>query len=340
MQVQKQISELLALRASEWLELLPNASDAQLREFEAWLSESRLHMQEFLEIAEIEFCLRSLDPQRRLDADSLVKRIAAQVVAAPTRATAGPFPANRSSPGKYRRLKIGGLAAAASLLLAVTTFFLVRDADSERYTTSVGEQRVVELPDTSVITLNADSQIRVRVGETLREIDLRRGEAIFRVAHDEKRPFRVRTRAGIVQAVGTQFNVHDRINGDTRVSVLEGKVRVVSTSGSELVLGVGEEADIRGDGTIARRTDAIVANTVAWRQHRLVFDNATIEEMAAEFNRYNQAVRLRLIGLEGDEHRFDGTFDATDPQSLATLLSRESDLTVERRDGEILIRKR
>jgi transmembrane sensor len=143
-----------------------------------------------------------------------------------------------------------------------------------------------------------------------------------------------------VQAVGTQFNVDDRINGDTRVSVLEGKVRAVSSSGTQLLLSAGEEADIRLDGSIARREHQLVSNTVAWRQHRLVFDGATLEEMAAEFNRYNQSMHLRVEGLDGDRHRFDGSFEATDPQSLIEMLSKEPDLVVERREGEVVIRGR
>jgi ferric-dicitrate binding protein FerR (iron transport regulator) len=69
--------------------------------------------------------------------------------------------------------------------------------------------------------------LRVRLEDLRREVDLGRGEALFQVAHDLRRPFRVHTRAGLVEAVGTQFNVYDRVNGDTRVSVLEGKVRAM-----------------------------------------------------------------------------------------------------------------
>lgn len=341
MKVQKQIDELLVLRASEWFELLPTASKEQLRELESWLNQSRLHVQEFLEIAEVEFGLMRLDPERRHDVEALLDKLSPQLPALPARTAVGPFSFTERQPQSSRWWQLGGLAAAACVLVALGAVLLVDHwGNSNQYRTSVGEQRIVELTDASVITLNVDSQIEVRLEKTQREIDLRRGEAVFKVAHDSQRPFRVRTRAGVVQAVGTQFNVHDRSNGDTRVSVLEGKVRAVSSAGAELMLGAGEEADIRLDGTIAKREHAVVANTVAWRQHRLIFDNASIEEMAAEFNRYSQSVRVRPEGLEGDEHRFDAAFDATDPQSLAELLSREPDLVVERRDGGIVIRRR
>lgn len=337
MQVQKQIEELLALRASEWLERLPDASEQDLQEFETWLSESRLHVQEFLEVAEVEFCLHRLDPKRQQDVEAVLKRIVPQVATLPTRSTAGPF----VGADRKRRWWLGGLAVAASLLAAVGTFVALHVwDDSQRYTTAVGEQRVVQLPDTSVITLNADSQIKVRLEETQRDVELHRGEALFQVAHDTRRPFRVHTRAGIVQAVGTQFNVYDRPDGDTRVSVLEGKVRLTSDSGSQGLLSAGEEADIRLDGSIRRQDHAIVANTVAWRQHRLMFKDAAISDMAAEFNRYNPSVRLRAQGLDGDTHRFDGSFDATDPKALVEMLSKEPDLVVEDHGTEIVIRRR
>src|SRR5688572_5456970 len=126
MQVQKQIDELLALRASEWLELLPDASEEQLHEFAQWLGESRLHVQEFLEIAEIEYGLKSLDSQRRLDVDSVLKRIAPQVTALPARPAAGPFPSPQFSSSAKRlsesnRSKLGGFAAAACMLVALGT---------------------------------------------------------------------------------------------------------------------------------------------------------------------------------------------------------------------------
>jgi transmembrane sensor len=142
-----------------------------------------------------------------------------------------------------------------------------------------------------------------------------------------------------VQAVGTQFNVRERINGDTRVSVLEGRVLLTASGkAAELILGAGEEADIHLDGALARHENAVVSNTVAWRQRRLVFDDAPLAEMITEFNRQNRVVHMRLEGVQGDVHRYDGAFDAADPESFVTLLSREPDLKIERRNDEIVIR--
>jgi len=176
-----------------------------------------------------------------------------------------------------------------------------------------------------------------------------RGEALFKVAHDPSRPFTVQTKTAIVQAVGTQFNVYERPAG-TQVSVLEGRVKItpLGNSGGGIANAVhstetlvaGQEAQVAPDGTIRRNAKADVMGTVAWRERRLIFDNAPLEDMVYEFNRYNQTTRLTLDGVPPGGHHYDGIFDATDPDSLAKLLSKEADLSVERRNGEIIIRKR
>jgi transmembrane sensor len=235
---------------------------------------------------------------------------------------------------------------AACATIAAVALFIYQTRTPE-FSTSVGEQKTVALADTSVITLNALSKIEVHLENTERDIQLSQGEALFTVAHDARRPFKVHTRAGTVQAVGTQFNVYDRPDGDTRVSVLEGRVLLTargaagdgSGEASEL-LGAGEEADIRLDGTIQRKADAVVANTVAWRQRRLVFENAALDEMVAEFNRYNRALRLRLEDIPASTYRYSGVFDAADPESFISLLAREPDLAIERRADEVIVRPR
>jgi transmembrane sensor len=250
--------------------------------------------------------------------------------------------APRTSVRRRRILRVAGTLAACAAL--ATTALLVLSSREKEFETAIGEQRTVELADTSVITLNAASRIEVRLQNTERDVDLRQGEAIFTVAHDPARPFKVHTRAGTVLAVGTEFNVYERPNGDTRVSVLDGRVQLSahSTDNGALPeeLAAGQEADIRLDGTIHRNEKAVVANTVAWRQRRLVFDNTGLADMVAEFNRYNRSPHLRLEDVPSETYRYSGIFDAADPGSFVSLLEREPDLSVERRADEVIVRPR
>ncbi len=331
MELQRQIDRLLAQRASEWHQILEQATEPERAGFVAWLKQSPLHVQEYLEAAYTDRLLGHIDENRLEDVDALVAQIAPSVVPLDVKPSA--------TTTIRRRFGIPKMAlAAGAAACAVSIALVYQQLRPEAFATQVGEQRTIQLEDASIITLNADSRVRVRLDEKERDIVLVRGEALFKVAHDQARPFKVQTRTGVIEAVGTQFNVYERTDG-TRVSVLEGRVRI-HTPQQTRMLDVGAEANVCFDGTIELNTRADVRKSVAWRERRLVFADTPLEEMVHEFNRYSRAMRLRLEGVPPGSHHYNGIFDATDPESLADLLAKEPDLMLERRDAEIVIRRR
>jgi transmembrane sensor len=345
MKLQNQIDKLLARRASEWHQVLENAGEAERAEFVRWLKQSPLHVEEYLETVYTDRVLKHVDAEGHEDVDALIAQVSPRVV--PLTQASGPEVSQRQ---RSRRWTMGVSSAAVVVLCALLSPFVLKNIEAPRkYATALGEQRTIQLADTSVITLNVDSQMELRLDQSHRDINLKRGEAFFKVAHDAARPFTVQTHTVIVQAVGTQFSVYERPKG-TRVSVVEGRVLITPLGRSEvgganaaraaMTLGAGQEAQVAPDGTIQRNAKADVMKSTAWRERRLIFDDAPLEDMIYDFNRYNQSPRLRLEGVAPGSHHYNGIFDAADPDSLAELLSREPDLTIERRNGEIVIRKR
>jgi ferric-dicitrate binding protein FerR (iron transport regulator) len=77
-----------------------------------------------------------------------------------------------------------------------------------------------------------------------------------------------------------------------------------------------------------------------WRQWRLDFDQSSLAEVVGEFNRYNRAPQFRLVGADIANRRYSGVFGADDPESLAELLKREPDLTLQRNTDEIVVQSR
>lgn len=347
--VQRQIDRLVAYQAAQWFERLQDGGSQRDQrsnaDFVQWLTESPRHLEAFLAIAGQAPLMRKVFEAGAFDLQELLRNAAPAVMDLPVSAARSsdvPPPARDGDRHKGWRLELWSLAAVVAAV-CIATLFQQRVLSWERFETPVGEQRALQLVEGSVVNLNALSRVEVRVDGARRDIKLPRGEATFKVAPDPARPFRVHTPGAVVEAVGTQFNVYARPDGTTSVAVLEGKVKVSSESGGSALpvrLAAGEEALVRPDGRIEREEHTDVAEAVVWQQRKLIFKQSSLEEMAAEFNRYNKTTRIRLEGIEPRAFLFSGAFNADDPQSLATLLMREPDLSVQRSGTEIVIRPR
>jgi transmembrane sensor len=241
-------------------------------------------------------------------------------------------------------------AVAASVVLMGAVHWLgpLFGLTGQSFATGVGEQRTIALADGSIVQLNTNSRLRVNLSEKQRDIRLLNGEAIFKVHRDSARPFRVLTGDAVIQAIGTEFNVHSG-TGRTNVSVLEGAVRISTSNDQALPVGssaqretqlaAGEEASIV-TGRIIKNKAPDVSETVAWRQRRLIFRADTLGDIASEFNRYNRAPQVRLNNPALAQRRYTGTFDADDPGALALLLSQEADLAIDSTENEIVVHYR
>ncbi len=322
----------LAEQAWEWLDRLEEADDRARAEFAGWLGESPRHIEEFLLASALHREFEGVDAARRIDIDGLLASYRANVVALPGNAAA---PGERAS-GNRRPRWIGPAIAAGVVGLAIAVS-IATFATFPRwlgYATAVGEQRTLELEDGSLVFLNTQSRVRVAYSGAARDVHLVAGEALFQVAKEADRPFRVHAGRAVVQAVGTQFNVYRR-GQDTSVAVLEGTVRV-STKDAALVTA-GQSAHIAQSGAITRGSAADAEKVNAWRQRRLVFRADLLTDVAAEFNRYNRSPRIRVEGSVPRNKRITGVFDADDPELLLTFLRSDAELKIKRAADEVVI---
>ncbi len=330
MQTEEQITQLTAKRAAEWMETLRADTHADRVAFDAWLRESRSHLEQFLELEALDRQVRALDAADRPDIEGMIAGAATTV--RPLRQR----PWTDQAPTRGRR-RFRPLAAAAALALLSWVGYFVLQTSTQQYTTRVGEQRSLTLADGSQIHMNVDTVLKVNYSDRERGIRLTSGEAIFEVANDPARPFIVHTPTADVRALGTQFNVYQR--NTTVVSVLQGRVQVKTGARDSRDLAAGEEVQI-ARGRIQPRAHPDASKTAAWRQGRLYVDEMPLAEIVREFNRHGGPVRLRLEGIPAGAYRFGGTFDADDPAAFVDLLERQSDLQVQRAEGEIVIRGR
>lgn len=329
----------IAAEASEWLNVLARQQFDDHQAFADWITESRLHVEEFLIATAIDQTLNRIDPHRRLDVEKIIAKAKGNVVPLPNEL---PLSLRSAPTSRKNPWSLLVKAAASICAVAVAIGLSIYALSAGDYRTASGEQRTIELPDGSAIYMNTQSRARVRYTTDAREIELLKGEALFKVERDAARPFRVRAGNVTVQALGTQFNVYKR-NDSLQVAVIEGAIRVSTPHESSQLSAtpernMGEQAQIEKSGEIAPRQPVDIQRVTGWRQYRLMFSADTLEDIAAEFNRYNRSLQIRLVGDDLRGRRFTGVFNANDPRALAQFLETYADLSVEERADEILIR--
>lgn len=258
--------------AARWfVRLQEPAVDVEVyRRFETWLNEHPRHRDEFQLLQGVWTAADLLPPQR----------LQALCEAPPTRS---------------QRRPIVRYAVAASVLTVAIGLGLFSGLNhpasyTAEYSTALGERRHVALPDGSVIDLNSRSRVQVRFEKDRRGIELTEGEAMFSVEHDTRRPFVVEAGSGRVTVTGTRFDVR-RDTAETRVVVEQGTVKVQGRDAADndfisLTAGLGTRVDAQGNVAAAYAVNPV--ELTAWRAGKLVFNNASLGEVAAEVSRYRE----------------------------------------------------
>ncbi len=343
-QLQTQVDRMLAEQASEWVDIMkrPGASDRKV--FAEWLKQHDRNASEYLLMEAIDRELGGIDAGRRHSVDALLTTGAPVVALMDKQGSAGP----RRHRSRRQAAAWGTAAAAATVALAAWWFSPLSSHGWQQLTTAVGEQRSLELADGSTVHLNTRSRLRVRFTEAGRDLELLSGEALFKVAPDAQRPFKVRAGETLIHALGTQFNVYRKRSGETpvtEVAVLEGKVEVSRQAAPKrpaeaTVLGAGETASVHRDRPIDKHAAADTTATVAWQQRRLMFRMNTLADIVTEFNRYNTTPQIRIEDPAARTRRFSGVFDADDPEALSNMLADDTTLSITREGDAIVIRAR
>jgi transmembrane sensor len=314
--------------AAYWLATLQDESctDAERQQFSEWLRASTRNVEEFLRLSTL---MRAASRHGELWPDRSVESLIAEAQASSNVAT---LDSRLSGSGTTRtRRALPWLLAASIAFVAVGVFLVTgtrwQSLFEESYQTAVGEQRSITLEDGSVVVLNTRSRLRTGFSHSLRAVELVEGEAIFRVAKDARRPFRVRTGATDIVAVGTAFNVN-ATDRRTIVTVLEGRVRIDRRVGSDaIVLDIGEQLIVAPARPVVRVSLRDTEKVTSWTQRRLMFEDTPIADAAAEFARYSPR-QIRVVDPAIASRKVTAVFDATDPASLIEFLRADQTVVV------------
>jgi transmembrane sensor len=346
----EEIRAAIAQQAGEWFiaNQAGSLTEADGAAFLAWLKASPIHVREYLGVARIVRHLPAAVGEPQVPLETFLAQAAA---GDDDSAVSLQRPAPAQKPPVMRRKSSRAWPIAASLLaLAAGVLWWAHDGERfgipKTYRTAHGEQSVLRLPDGSVLRLDTDSEATVRYSGRERLIEVNRGQALFEVAHESRRRFRVAAGDAGVVAVGTEFDVY-RKGAATEITVAAGEIAVFtreppwlwsSASVPPQVQRVTAGYQVRVDAGVmsAQPVRVDLDQTLGWLQHKIVFDHRPLGEVAAEFNRYRsipveiEDATLRVLPVSG-------MFDADDIESFVAFLRTLPGVSVEKTPTRIRV---
>jgi len=215
------------------------------------------------------------------------------------------------SRNRFRISRILKVAAAIALLItgSLTSYIFLNstqrfgEVEMMQCFVPYGEQKSIQLPDGSVVWLNAGSLLVYPSEFTgnVRSLYLS-GQAEFTVVKNKKKPFIVKTNHIEVEALGTVFSVTSFPGDNTTKAILEeGSIRVgVDKQKFENRVLVPNQqltyAHNSGKITVA----SIDAKQQAkWKEGYLIFQGATLEEI------YKDIERRHNVSISYDNQQFE-----------------------------------
>ncbi|TDE05745.1 FecR family protein [Flavobacterium sandaracinum] len=194
---------------------------------------------------------------------------------------------------------------AAVLVVGLTSAYFLFFNNITSFETQIAQTKSVILPDLSEVILNSTSKLSFDEKKWADDRTLTlEGEAYFKVQKGQT--FSVKTTVGIVQVLGTQFNVKERKNY-FEVHCYEGLVRVTYNK-ETIKLPPGKTFRVI-NGTIEKIADFSTKNP-SWLEQESSFIKIPLNQVIAELERQYD-VKIKAEGVNTSK-LFTGSFTHTD----------------------------
>lgn len=222
------------------------------------------------------------------------------------------------------------MAASFAFLLIGALFVIFsikgieKNANITQVTTGSAERKTIELPDGSMVSLNANSTVSYPMdfsGAT-RSVKLV-GEAYFEVTENKNQPFVVTSGTTETTALGTAFNIQAwPDDGHIDISLVTGKV-IVHFNGkraNSTLLEPGEKAiyDLQTDQFT--KTNFNVQVEVGWKDNVLVFKKASLEDFVSKLERW-YGVNFLIENPPHEAWSIDGEFKDASLEEVLDVLN-------------------
>lgn len=293
-------------QAIEWsIRLTYNQPDSSTRQaFDAWLASAETHRLAWARIQSLSGRFAGVSPKLAMQALEKLPEARLQ---------------------RRQMLKLLSLFAAVGATACTTQQTLPWQRLVADYSTRVGEHGRWTLADGSLLELNTDSAVQLHFDASGRTLELLRGELYLVSGKDadspSRRPLRVNTVFGALEALGTQFSV--RLDEQCcRLGVTEGAVRLQPQAGEAAVAEAGERWQLQADA--AQRLTGNAADAAAWRDGLLAVRDVPLADVLRELGRYRNGYLGCAPQIAG--RLISGNFNLTDIDATLVFLAHSQGL--------------
>jgi ferric-dicitrate binding protein FerR (iron transport regulator) len=219
---------------------------------------------------------------------------------------------------------------AASLVFVIISLYAL--IAFNEVTVEVGKTAFekVELPDRSMVHMNADSRIAYNkfLWNFSRKVTFE-GEGFFEIQKGEK--FEIYSTLGITQILGTSFNIYSR-PGKYEVECFSGKVAVTSNSTQKKVIL------LPGDGVVINQSDLqsyslSTPTSPTWLKGEFYFEEENVEDVISELER--QFDLEISFPEELRNQKYTGYFDNKDLDKALKLVCEPLGLQYDRKGNSL-----
>ncbi len=212
----------------------------------------------------------------------------------------------------------------------------------QTHTTAFGQTKSFLLSDNTKVTLNANSSLRVPrfgFGSKTREV-LLTGEANFAVTHTpHHQKFIVRTDKGFeVVVLGTEFTVYSR-QQRAKVVLNKGKVQLRYREGKirkQVMMKPGDLITLDPGNHLNREVTKQPEKYAAWKDHRFVFDDTSLEEFAKIMDE-NYGIQVIIKDEALAKRTLVGSFRAENADELLDIISEIFTIKIVRTGDTVIL---
>lgn len=182
---------------------------------------------------------------------------------------------------------LGKIAAVITISVLLSIYYFQTPSSLQPLAVADDTIESVTLTDGSIVTLRPNSALFEKQTEDRSHTYYLEGEAYFDVVKHENRTFTVQTESGIVEVLGTEFNIRTW-NNATDVFLVTGSLRFSSASDSEnnVLLSPGQFSSLNNNQIMLDQSISDEKLITSWKNNEIIFTNRTAESIFSELEHH------------------------------------------------------